>query len=86
MSTDKPRAQEKRDKVPSVAEQEKPSVSDYKSEENIEVGKQRIELSAGSVKNAEQQSQAVCDECGKSFETLTELTQHYRQAHPESYG
>jgi hypothetical protein len=84
MSSDKARMPEKHEKAPSVSEQEKPNISDYKSEQNIEVGRQRIEFTAENAKNPEDQSQPKCDECDESFETMAELTQHSRQAHPES--
>jgi hypothetical protein len=58
--------------APGTSEDEKPHVDDYLSKDK-EVTSDR--------KNGDH----ICDDCGKSFSTLEELTTHNKKDHPESF-
>jgi hypothetical protein len=62
----------KKDVAPSINEDEKPHVGDYLSKDK-ELTSER--------KNGGH----ICDDCGKGFQTMEELTAHYKKEHPESF-
>jgi hypothetical protein len=61
---------EKQEVAPSMNPDERPDLADYMSKESPSTTTYR--------KNSDHK----CDECGKFFPTLEELTTHYRKDHP----
>ena len=60
----------KKDLAPSRSEDEKPHLNDY--------------LSKDKEITSDRKNGHICDECGKSFSTMEDLTSHYRKDHPEA--
>jgi hypothetical protein len=65
--------EKKEDVAPGISEDEKPHVGDYLSKDKEELTSHRKNMGH------------ICDDCGKSFSTMEELTNHYKKDHPESF-